>query len=208
MTRPAYVVSMREIFSIGYAQYTRDHLLERLREFGITALADIRTYRSSSYWTAFDSESFGPFLRAHGIAYVFLGDQLGGKPQIEALYPNERLDYARLARRDFFQAGLDRVENGAEKFTLCLMCAEKDPLECHRGLLLAPELAKRQVNVTHILYSGKLERHRDSERRMVALHRPKIPDLFGEVCAERELTQAYDAQRRRMAPRWKSKKST
>ena len=127
-------MGMQEVFSIGYAQYTRDHLLERLRQFGVTAIADIRTYRSSSYWTAFDSESFGPFLRAHGIAYVFLGDQLGGKPQIEALYPDERLDYERLARQNFFQAGLDRVENGAGKFTLCLMCAEKDPLESGRSL--------------------------------------------------------------------------
>lgn len=205
MTKPDYGVNMREIFSIGYAQYTRDHLLARLRHFGVTAIADIRTYRSSSYWTAFDSESFGPFLRAHGIAYVFLGEQLGGKPQIEALYPGERLDYARLARQDFFQAGLDRVENGADQFTLCLMCAEKDPIECHRGLLLAPELAKRDIGVTHILYSGAPERHCDSERRMVELHRPKIPDLFGDISAERELAEAYDAQRRRMAPRWKSK---
>jgi uncharacterized protein (DUF488 family) len=190
------------IRTIGYAGHTRDSLLARLKIEHVTAVADIRTYKNSSYWTAFDSDSFGSFLRDNGIAYVFLGDQLGGKPRNPALYPDGKLDYERMAATDGFQAGLDRLERGASKFELCIMCAEKDPMDCHRGLIVAPEMQKRGMDFRHLLADGSSEPHAETEARMIAATNTDGPDLFADPSDT--LYRAYAAQRRRCAPNIRS----
>ena len=110
-------------FTVGYAGHDRDSLLALFRAHGITAVADIRTFKRSSYWTAFDADSFGPFLRENGIAYVFMGDVMGGKPQIPELYPDGQLDYGLMAARPDFKSGIERLVSGAKKYRICLMCA-------------------------------------------------------------------------------------
>ncbi|MDP2699026.1 MAG: DUF488 domain-containing protein [Thalassospira sp.] len=166
------------LFTIGYAGHDRDSLLAALREHRITAVADIRTFKRSSYWTAFDSDDFGPWLRLQGIAYVFMGDLLGGKPQDERLYPGGQLDYRAMSQTPAFQQGMARLISGAARYRICLMCAEKDPLDCHRTLLIAPALKESGFDLRHILKDGRIETQHDTECRMVKMHGGDTPDLF------------------------------
>ena len=101
------------IWTVGYAGHDRDSLLALLKGQGITAVADIRTFRGSNYWKDFDADTFGPFLREHDIAYVFLGDLIGGKPQRSELYPHGQLDYDLVAQTPEFKAGIRRLISGA-----------------------------------------------------------------------------------------------
>jgi uncharacterized protein (DUF488 family) len=166
------------IWTVGYAGHDRDSLLALLKGQDITAVADIRTFRGSNYWKAFDADTFGPFLRENGIAYVFMGDLLGGKPQDPTLYPNGRLDYDLMAARSEFRAGIDRLISGAGKYRICLMCAEKDPLDCHRTLLIAPVLKAAGFDLRHLVSDGRVETQAETEKRMIAINGGDTADLF------------------------------
>ncbi|WP_114096590.1 DUF488 family protein [Thalassospira profundimaris] len=189
------------IFTVGYAGHDRDSLLALFKAHGITAVADIRTFRRSSYWTAFDADSFGPFLRENGIAYVFMGDVMGGKPQVPELYPDGQLDYDLMAKTPDFKTGIERLVAGAAKYRICLMCAEKDPLDCHRTLLIAPALKQAGFDLRHLV-EGRIETQSDTESRMVAINGGDVPDLFASAANDRDADYklALARQIKRVAP--------
>jgi uncharacterized protein (DUF488 family) len=194
--------NQKTIFTVGYAGHDRDSLLALFKAHGITAVADIRTFKRSSYWTAFDADSFGPFLRAQGIAYVFMGDVMGGKPQAPELYPDGQLDYDLMAQLPEFQDGIARLISGANKYRICLMCAEKDPLDCHRTLLIAPPLKAAGFDLCHLVEGG-VEHQSETEQRMVALNGGDVPDLFATTAPDpdAETKLALQRQIKRVAPR-------
>ena len=199
---PSSPSSARIIYTVGYAGHDRESLLTLFKARGITAVADIRTFKRSSYWTAFDSESFGPYLRENGIAYVFLGDVMGGKPQIPELYPDGQLDYGLMAKRDDFKSGIERLVSGAEKYRICLMCAEKDPLDCHRTLLIAPVLKEAGFDLCHLV-DGRIESQSETDARMIAITGGDVPDLFAaaEPDPDADLKLARARQAKQVAPK-------
>jgi uncharacterized protein (DUF488 family) len=101
------------------------------------AVCDVRSAPYSRMNPQFNREGFAEQLRENGIAYIYLGMELGGRTEDPACYEGKRVRYARLAQKDVFQSGLQRVVEGSTKYRLCLLCAEKDPLECHRTLLVS-----------------------------------------------------------------------
>lgn len=191
----------RILYTVGYAGHDRDSLLALFKAHGITAVADIRTFKRSSYWTAFDADSFGPFLRENGIAYVFMGDVMGGKPQMPELYPDGQLDYDLMAQMPAFRTGIERLVSGAKKYRICLMCAEKDPLDCHRTLLIAPALKQAGCDLRHLV-EGKVETQADAEDRMIAINGGDVPDLFTSAASDPEAGYklARARQIKRIAP--------
>ena len=101
--------------------------------------------------------------------YLFLGDQLGGKPKdIEIQDEHGEIDYSALKEDSSFKEGIQRLMNGAKDFTLCLMCSEEDPAKCHRGMLLAKELTKLGIEMHHIRHSGNVELQESMEGRISA----------------------------------------
>lgn len=106
-------------------------------------------------------------LRQHGIGYIFLGMELGGRSNDDAHYKDGRVQYRRLAATAFFRDGLERVQKGSESGRIALMCAEREPLECHRTLLVGRELTAVGVQVVHIHPDGHLEPHADTVKRLL-----------------------------------------
>ena len=190
------------IYTVGYAGHDRDSLLALFRAHGISAVADIRTFKRSSYWTAFDSDSFGPFLRENGIAYVFMGDVMGGKPQIPDLYPGGQLDYGLMAATPEFKSGIERLVSGAGKYRICLMCAEKDPLDCHRTLLIAPALKDAGFDLRHLV-EGRVESQSETDARMLKINGGDVPDLFTTAAPDpdADVKLALAKQIKRVAPK-------
>jgi uncharacterized protein (DUF488 family) len=168
----------RKLYTIGHSTHTVAHLASLLHQHEITALGDVRSMPYSRYNPQFNRELLKPFLRGHGIAYVYLGEELGGRSADPACYEQGKLRYDKLVPTPLFQSGLDRVEKGLERYRLALMCAEKEPLNCHRTLLLAPQLEARGLTVIHIHADGTLESHADAMARL-AQDKAAGPDLFG-----------------------------
>jgi uncharacterized protein (DUF488 family) len=186
-----------EILTIGHSTHTWDRFATLLRDAGVTALADVRSAPYSRYAPQFSRDSLAANLREAGITYVFLGKELGGRPAAKTLLCHGVADYERMAATAEFAAGLDRVIEGAGRYRIALMCAERDPLDCHRCLLIGRRLRERGVEVGHILADGAIQRHQTVEARLLSVTGLSDDDLFAPP-TER-LANAYRARARKVA---------
>jgi uncharacterized protein (DUF488 family) len=185
------------IFTIGHSTHTYERLLSLLRSVGITAIADVRTSPYSRHFPQFNKEQLSTELRLDGVAYSFLGKELGGRPKGRQHYSDGVADYERMAKAPDFQHGIQRVLEGARKFRVALMCSEHDPLDCHRCLLVGRVLAERGVSVKHIHSDGGIIGHDEVEERLLKLEGQQGDDLF--ISRSERLAIAYQRRARKIA---------
>lgn len=186
------------IFTIGHSTHSMEAFVALLGHAGITAIADVRSTPYSRANPQFNSETLHAALKLHGIAYVFLGHELGARSTDSTCYENGRVQYRRLARTYIFRSGLQRLVRGAQSHVVAIMCAEKEPLDCHRTLLVSPVLAAEGVLVTHLLADGRREDHDATMSRLIKMMGLPERDLFRSreelveaACAMREERIAY-----------------
>ena len=166
------------IFTIGHSNHEIGRFVELLRSHGVTALADVRSAPFSRFHPQFNKKALADALKTAGIAYVFLGRELGARSTDAAVYEAGRVQYGKLAQTPLFRSGIERVEEGARKHRVALMCAEKDPLECHRTLLVGRALERDGVGVTHILADGTFETNANAMRRLLTAEPTTGGDMF------------------------------
>ena len=186
------------LFTIGHSNHTLEHFLHLLSLHAVRAVCDVRSTPYSQFTTQFNRSGLKRFLPEQGIQYLYLGAELGARSEDLSCYQNNRVSYGCLGRTAAFQSGLDRIESGLHKgFCIALMCAEKEPLECHRTILVSRHLAKRGIPVHHIHADGSLESHAAAlERLRTLVHVPEA-DLFHS--AEELNDEAYRRQEERIA---------
>jgi uncharacterized protein (DUF488 family) len=185
------------VYTIGHCNHTAERFLELLRGAGIAVVADVRSVPYSRRWPQFRRETLRGSLGAAGIPYVFLGRELGARPDDPACRREGRADYGLIAATEAFRDGLRRVEEGARRHRIALMCAEREPLDCHRTVLVARHLQARGSRILHILADGAIEAHEQTERRML---RGAGLGLLAEGAPERRLIEeAYEVLGRRLA---------
>lgn len=186
-----------EIFTFGHSTHGWSRFVELLKSAEVTAIADVRSSPYSRHTPQFDQKALVDSLRREGIAYVFLGRELGGRPRHTYLFSDGVADYEKMASVDDFRAGLARVIEGSSRFRISLMCTERDPLDCHRCLLVSRRLAERGIAIRHLLADGEIEGHSDTEERLLASTQLSHGDLLA-TRAER-LIAAYRHRSRQVA---------
>lgn len=160
------------VFTVGHSNHSLEAFLELLRAHGIDEVADVRSSPYSRYTPHFSHRALSDALESAGIGYAFLGGELGGRPRDRSCYDAEgRVRYDRLAESDEFDDGIRQIVHGADERRIVLMCAEKEPLDCHRTLLVSRALVDRNVAVAHIHADGSLEEHAAAMDRLVSLHK-------------------------------------
>jgi uncharacterized protein (DUF488 family) len=157
-----------DLFSIGHSNIPAERFVGMLRAAGADAVADVRSTPFSRRFPWFSGKNLAPLLAQQGMLYAPFGDALGGRPRDAALYCGGVADYEAMARCDEFRSGLDRLVLLAGERRVCVMCAEREPLDCHRCLLVARALAARGLAVGHILHDGIIEPHAAMEERLLA----------------------------------------
>jgi len=162
------------IFTIGHSNHPIKRFVELLALHGVDAIADVRSMPYSRWQPQFNREPLKAALKEHSIGYVFLGEELGARTSDTTCYENGVVQYGKLAKTALFRAGIERVLEGGCKMAVALMCAEKEPLECHRTILVARELVELGVSVRHIHADGGLESHADAMDRLRGVL--KIPE--------------------------------
>ena len=186
------------IFTIGHSNQTMDDFVGLLFQHNLTALADVRSNPYSRFNPHYDREELADSLKASGIKYVYFGRELGGRSNNQSCYDDGRIRYDRLARMPQFLDGLKRLIRGASTYRVAMMCAEKEPLHCHRTLLVGNELDERGFTVVHILLDGCLESHADAMTRLLQKFDLEN-DLFHRDLSRRELiAKAIARQARRV----------
>lgn len=166
------------VYTVGHSTHSVERFIQLLTRNEITAIADVRSQPYSRMNPQFNRDSLRATLKDVGIAYVFLGRELGARSSDESCYVNGKVQYDRLAATSMFCDGLDRVEQGLTKHRIALMCAEKDPLTCHRSILVCRHLIARNVGVSHILEDARLETHEAAMARLLQELRIEQVDLF------------------------------
>lgn len=186
------------VLTIGHSNHSIERFINLLRAHDVTAVGDVRSAPYSRFNPDFNREPFQEVLKKHGVVYVFLGRELGARSKDPTCYEQGRVQYRKLAQTDLFRAGLQRVIHGAYSYRLALLCAEKEPLACHRTLLVSRELEGLGVPVAHIHADGNLESHAEAMTRLVGMLRMSDTDLFrtkeeliAEACALQEQQIAY-----------------
>ena len=168
----------RRILTIGHSNHSIEALVALLQQNEITALADVRSAPFSRFNPQFNKTSLEQETELHGIKYVFLGRELGARPENSSLYENGQVQFERLKDTTLFREGIERVIQGAKQYNIALMCAEKDPLQCHRFLLVACELEELGMPVAHILATGEIETHEATLARLHDASDTRQNDLF------------------------------
>jgi uncharacterized protein (DUF488 family) len=183
------------IHTVGHSNHPIAHFLKLLQGQGVTLLADVRSTPYSRFNPQFRRDALVAALAEHGIEYLFLGEELGARSKDRSCYDDGRVSYRKLAATDLFRQGIDRLLAAAKTHTVAIMCAEKDPLDCHRTILVARELVKRGESVAHILASGEVESHDQVMQRLRQKLKIEPNDLFGDDVNE----QAYELRGQQIA---------
>lgn len=168
------------LFSIGYATKTITVFIEHLQRHKINAIADVRSVPYSKVFTDYRQENIVGLLKEAGIKYVYLGGELGPRSKDPAHYDEQgQVQYQRLAKSTLFNKGKERLQLGLRNgLNIALMCAEKDPTNCHRSLLIAYYLKQDLgIDVQHIHHDGSLEPQTELEQRLVSIQELS-PDLL------------------------------
>jgi uncharacterized protein (DUF488 family) len=179
-------------YSIGHSNGTIERLIGLLQQHSITAVADVRSQPYSRFNPQFNREVLAGSLKGVGLEYVFLGQELGARSDDPACYRNGRAQYALIAKAGTFQRGIERLLSGAERFRLAILCAEKEPLVCHRGILISRHLHEIGMVVRHILEDGSVEDHENAVERLLDMHGLRDEHLFHS--REERIALAYEKQ--------------
>jgi hypothetical protein len=204
------------LFSIGHSNHELARFIQLLQGGAITAVADVRSSPFSQRYPQFNRPELERELAEHDITYVYLGGQLGGRPQRPSLYDQEgRVLYERVRATPEFRKGLERLSAGLEEYTIAMMCAEEDPLDCHRGLMIAPALVEQGIRPAHLRGDGSIETTAAMEERLLEVTKVGIGILDGLFAAalsteERRqyLAEAYRLAARRRAFRLREEPSS
>lgn len=186
-----------QLLTIGHSVLELPRFLASLALNSVTAVADVRSKPYSRFNPAFNRESLAAALKAAGIAYVFLGEELGARRAEPEAYRAGQARYDLIRTLPAFARGLDRVRRGIETHRLALMCAEKDPLTCHRTILVCRAMRDDSLDIAHILDDGSIESSEQAERRLLGLMKISTDDLFSDY--EGLVQRAYDLQSERIA---------
>jgi uncharacterized protein (DUF488 family) len=197
-------MSSFDVLSIGHSNIPQERFLAMLRAAGVNSIVDVRTLPYSRFAPWFSQKRLAAALSASGVGYAAMGEALGGRPVDPKLYCGDVADYEKMAAQPEFQAGLDRVVEAAARARICILCAEREPLDCHRCLLVARRLNERGLAVGHIHHDGLIEPHAATEQRLLALEGDdQSCDLFASGQRER-LAAAYRRRARAVAFRRKT----
>jgi uncharacterized protein (DUF488 family) len=176
---------MKPIRTIGHSNHPIERFVDLLKNGGVELLVDVRSVPYSRRFPQFGREKLAKSLEAAGIGYAWEGEALGGK---------SGGSYTAAAARPEFRETLDHLIARATYTTLCLMCAEKEPLDCHRTVLVSRRLAERGAAIEHLLADGGTRPHAEIEEKLLAKNAGG--DLFDD--RNKLLEQAYDAREQAM----------
>lgn len=169
---------MTTLYTIGHSNHSIERFLALLHEHGIDAVADVRSQPYSRYCPHFNRPTLEPVLKnTADIDYDYLGKELGARPEDPTCYVDGRVSYERLAARPAFAKGLERVRKRLTEHHLALLCAEEDPITCHRMILITRRLRAPGLAIQHIRADEMLEKNEKAEERLANALNIRL-DLF------------------------------
>ena len=160
------VKSENIIYTIGHSNYEVDEFLKIVTAYGIQIIIDIRSAPYSKYCPQFNKDIIEKVLNNSGIKYLFLGKELGARPDDPTCYEYNRVQFDKLKETELYKRGKERLKECANECTIALMCSEKDPINCHRTILVSRLLKGEGIEVRHILDESKTVSQNEIEEQL------------------------------------------
>jgi hypothetical protein len=180
--------SNTSLFTIGHSSLELDGFLKILLTHEVKTVCDVRSRPGSFRFPQFNREPLEACLVSAEIQYEFLGETLGGRPSDPRAYHEDGIvNYEERRKAADFRAGIDRALMLSSATNIVLMCAEEDPLQCHRFLMISPSLLDRGITPVHIRRSGEVESQREAEDRLLKLHDLAAFDSGSLFISERDV---------------------
>ncbi|NWK12375.1 DUF488 family protein [Clostridium cadaveris] len=191
-----------KMYTVGCSTNTNEKFLELLKKYDVNCLVDVRSLPFSKYTPQFNKENLKIFLKKNKIAYIWMGKEFGARRDDRSLYNQlGYLDFEKVRKSEEFLLGVNRIRIGLEKgYNIALMCTEKDPIDCHRNILVAKGLEDNGIEVNHILQDGSLMNRYQIEIRLLDMYykdrnQLNFDMILGNSLSEEEMIE--DAYRRR-----------
>lgn len=189
---------MGQLFTIGHSQHSTNYFISLLNKYGIDYLLDVRSTPYSKYAEQYNKENISRELKSVNIRYSFMGKCFGARPQNVELYNDEGcLDFERVRESQDFNKGIENVILGLNQgHRIALMCTEKEPIDCHRAILVARAFEMRTIYAKHILSSGKILTQQQLDDQLLQKYFPDRRQLSlftyeKQISEEDYLTEAY-----------------
>ena len=190
MTKPT-------LFTIGHASHEISEFTSLLTRHSVNVVVDVRSHPYSRRHAQFNRETLAELFKRSGIQYVFLGRELGARRTERESYRENQARYDLITQLPAFREGLDRLRRELVSHRIALLCAEKDPITCHRTVLVCRQLRSDPIEIQHILDDGSIETMEQSESRLLKVVGLPNADLFQD--RSELIEQAYDLQAERIA---------
>jgi uncharacterized protein (DUF488 family) len=190
--------------TVGHSTYSIQQFIEVLKAHSINCIVDVRSTPYSRHNPQFNRETFKTDLELHETTYIFMGDCLGARyDNYDLQFIDGKVDFMLVRQRPEFQDAIQRVIEGINKgYRIALMCAEKNPFDCHRFVLVSYALSKQNVDIEHILSEVKKVSQKELEDHLISkynLYNPQL-SLFDQQGSHEELlNQAYELRNRDIA---------
>jgi len=179
---------MNKLFTIGHSTHTIDKFIFMLQQHDIDTIVDVRSVPYSRFNSQYNQENLKAKLKANGICYVFMGQELGARYEDKSLLLDDgKVDFKKVQISENFLKGIERLKKGAYKgYNISLMCSEKNPIECHRFGLVSEYLSKNDFEIAHITPN---EVTSQKELELKLMEKYKLGGLFADT--KESLAEAY-----------------
>ena len=162
-------MSIGRIFTIGSSIHAIDEFIALLNKYKINAVADVRSVPYSKYTPQYNREKLNNVLKENQINYLDFNKEFGARRKEPEAYTNGIVDFKKVVNLPEFLCGIERISEGISKgYNIALLCAEKNPINCHRFFLVSKALVEKLgIKIDHILYDGSVINHHDLEKKML-----------------------------------------
>jgi uncharacterized protein (DUF488 family) len=188
-----------KIYTFGHSNHSIESFVQIMMVHKIEMIVDVRSAPYSKLYPHFNKDLLEKVLKNKSIGYHFVGDQLGGRSKFKSDFKNGQVMYSKLAEKAEFKLAITQLLDKARNLRISLMCSEKEPIVCHRTILVAQALSELGVDIFHILADSSLESHELALQRILVTHHLDSPDLFN-LDSDR-IREALEKQERKIAYR-------
>lgn len=169
----------KTVYTIGYSGFAISNFIEIIKANSISVIIDVRSQPYSRYFPEYNKEMLEKTLKHNSIGYQSYAKELGGKQSNPHYYSTEGyFDFELYTKSENFIAGLKKLkEIMAQGHSCSLMCAEKNPINCHRGIMIAPVFYKEGYEIIHLMPNNMTITQKDIEKQLLEIYFPRQEQL-------------------------------
>ena len=201
---------MNTIYTIGYSGFSFEAFADMLANNQISAVIDVRSAPHSRHFPDYDREALKEKLAPKHIYYRNYAHEFGARQDNPLFYTDGIMDFAKFSRSEQFLQGVEKLtESMKQGYTFALMCAEKEPVTCHRAILVSRAFRDRNFQVIHLMPDGNHLSQKDIDNTLIEKFFPNYNQLSfnAEMLSDEEmLAKAYILQNKEIGFKWSDRK--